>query len=344
MSDGVVNRIWESGALSARLMRGALRPASWVYSAAVAVRNAAYDGGLFRVHDLALPSISIGNLTVGGTGKTPLSAYVAARLERRGLKPAIVMRGYGDDESLVHARLNPGIPVVIAADRVAGVAEARARGCDVAVLDDAFQHRRARRDVDVVLLAADLAGPVRLLPAGPWREPLTSLKRASLIVVTRKSASPVRARELLAHVRRFAPEAAGIVVHLAANQLVPWMPGEARELDTLRSQSVLAVAAIGDARAFASQLEEQGARVELITERDHHAWSSADAAVLARRASGVDIVVCTLKDAVKLGPVWPREAPPLWYLSQRVVVEAGEDQLDRILAPLGGPEMPNPTD
>ncbi len=344
MPDDMVKRIWESGALSARLMRVALRPASWVYAAAVAARNAAYDRGVFRAHELALPAISVGNLTVGGTGKTPLSAYIAARLARRGLKPAIVMRGYGGDESLVHARLNPGIPVVVAADRVAGVAKARALGCNVAVLDDAFQHRSARRNVDVVLLAADLAGPVRPLPAGPWREPLTTLRRASLIVVTRKSASLVRARELLAHVRRFAPGAGGVIVHLAGDQLVPWLPGEARDLTTLRSQSVLAVAAIGDARAFASQLEKEGARVELIAERDHHAWSAADAAGLARRAANVDIVVCTLKDAVKLGPVWPREAPPLWYLSQRVVVEAGEDQLDRILAPLGGPEMTNPTD
>src|SRR6185437_5935989 len=97
------------------------------------------------------------------------SAFIAAKLAESGMKPAIVMRGYGGDEPLVHARLNPGIPVLIAADRVRGARAARAAGRDVVVLDDAFQHRGAKRDVDVVLLSADLAGPVRQLPAGPWR-------------------------------------------------------------------------------------------------------------------------------------------------------------------------------
>jgi len=341
MPDGAVNRVWESGGVASRFARVALMPASWAYGALVAARNSAYDRGWLRSHALALPAISIGNLTVGGTGKTPLSAFIAQLLEERGMKPAVVMRGYGGDEPLVHARLNPGIPVVVAADRVAGVAEAHRMGRNVAVLDDAFQHRRARRSADVVLLSADLAGPVRPLPAGPWREPLTSLARASLIVVTRKSASPVRARELLAQARRFAPDVGRAIVHLSADRLVAWISGETLDVSALRGKTVLAVAAIGDPRSFASQLAEKGAQVQLAAERDHHAWSAADAARLARRAMRVDMVVCTLKDAVKLGPVWPREAPPLWYLSQRVVVESGADQLDRILAALA---VPNPTD
>ena len=340
MPEGAINQVWESSSLAARMARGALMPASWVYAAVVAARNAAYDNGWLRSHELVLPAISVGNLSVGGTGKTPVSAFIAARLEERGFKPAIVMRGYGRDEALVHARLNPGVPVVIAADRVRGAAEARAMGRNVAVLDDAFQHRRAKRDVDVVLLAADLAGPVRPLPAGPWREPFTSLARASLIVVTRKSASPVRARELLAHARRFAPNTGGAIVHLAADRLVAWLSGELLDLATLRGKTVLATAAIGDPRAFAAQLTEAGARVEIAAERDHHAYSAADAVGLARRAAAVDLVVCTLKDAVKLGPVWPHEAPPLWYLSQRVVVESGAAELDRILATLA---VPGPT-
>ena len=332
MPEGAINQVWTSSSLAARMARGALMPASWVYAAVVAARNAAYDNGWLRSHELALPAISVGNLSVGGTGKTPVSAFIAARLEERGFKPAIVMRGYGRDEALVHARLNPGVPVVIVADRVRGAAEARAMGRNVAVLDDAFQHRRAKRDVDVVLLAADLAGPVR---------PFTSLARASLIVVTRKSASPVRARELLAHARRFAPNTGGAIVHLAADRLVAWLSGELLDLATLRGKTVLATAAIGDPRAFAAQLTEAGARVEIAAERDHHAYSAADAVGLARRAAAADIVVCTLKDAVKLGPVWPREAPPLWYLSQRVVVESGAAELDRILATLAVPRPTN---
>jgi tetraacyldisaccharide 4'-kinase len=98
---------------------------------------------------------------------------------------------------------------------------------------------------------------------------------------------------------------------------------------------VLAAAGIGDPRAFASQLAEAGARVDLAAERDHHAYSAADVGALTRRAEQCGMIVCTLKDAVKLGPAWPRAAPPLWYLSQRVVVESGTADLDGILATLG---------
>lgn len=335
MAEDAARRVWESSSLAARIVREALRPASWAYGGVVAARNAAYDHGWLRSHELALPAISVGNLTVGGTGKTPVAAYVAARLAERGLKPAIVMRGYGSDESLVHARLNPGIPVIVAADRVRGAIEARAAGRDVVVLDDAFQHRRARRAADIVLLAAELAGPVRQLPAGPWREPLASLARASLVVVTRKSASPVRARELLLHARRFAPSAGGALILLAADRLVNWTSGDVTELASLRDRRVLAAAGIGDPRAFAAQLADAGAQVELAAERDHHAYTAADAAALASRAERRGMLVCTLKDAVKLGPVWPRAAPPLWYLSQRVVVESGAADLGGILATFG---------
>jgi tetraacyldisaccharide 4'-kinase len=341
MPDRVAHLVWESASLGARVAREALRPASWVYGGVVAARNAAYDHGWFRSHALAVPAVSVGNLTVGGTGKTPVSAYIAARLADRGMHPAIVMRGYGNDEALVHARLNPGIPVVIAADRVRGAFESRLAGRDVVVLDDGFQHRRARRDADIVLLSADLAGPVRPLPAGPWREPLTSLARATLIVVTRKSASAVRARELLLHARRFAPQAGVALIHLAADRVVEWASGEARELAVLRGRRVIAAAAIGDPRAFAGQLVEAGAQVELSAERDHHAYSAGDATALARRAEQGGVVVCTLKDAVKLGPIWPRAAPPLWYLSQRVVVESGAADLDAVLATIGTPRPTN---
>jgi len=326
MRDGMIHRVWQSSSPAARLMRAGLMPASWVYEAAIAARSLAYDRGWRRSQPLALPAVSVGNLTVGGTGKTPVSAFIAARLQALGMKPAIVMRGYGSDESLVHTRLNPEIPVVLAANRVRGVAEARLIGRNVAVLDDAFQHRRAQRDADVVLLAADLGGAVRLLP--------TSLARASRIVVTRKSASLACARDLLAQARRFAPGKGGAIVHLAPDGLVGWLSGEVLALEAIRSKTVLAIAAIGDPRSFSAQLAELGARVELAAERDHHAYSAEDAVALARRADGADFVICTLKDAVKLGPLWPRKAPSLWYLSQRVVVESGAAELDHILAAL----------
>jgi tetraacyldisaccharide 4'-kinase len=321
MGEGAIERVWDSPAFAATVARSALAPASWAYGAVVALRNAAYDAGWLHSHPLALPAISVGNLTVGGTGKTPVSAFIAARLADGGARPAIVMRGYGGDESL---------------DRVLGAERARAAGRTVAVLDDAFQHRSARRDADIVLLAAEFGNGariprLRLLPAGPWREPLSALRRASLVVVTRKSASRERADEWLARARSCAPERAGAVVHLAADRLIAWSTGETIDSAVVRGESVFAIAAIGDPRAFVSQLEQLGARVTTVAKRDHHAYSAGDAVDFARRAATADRVVCTLKDAVKLGPLWPREAPPLWYLSQRVIVESGADALDRIL-------------
>ena len=142
-----VERVWYGEGWSERLARAVLAPAGWSYAAVVAARNALYDHGLLRSRPAAIPALSLGNLTVGGTGKTPIAAWAAARLATAGARPAVVLRGYGDDESLVHARLNPGLVVVTDADRVRGVARARELGADCAILDDGFQHRRIRRCV-----------------------------------------------------------------------------------------------------------------------------------------------------------------------------------------------------
>lgn len=332
MPERLLDAVWESGGPVARVARGLLRPLGWTFGAVVALRNHAFDRGWLTAHALALPAVAVGNLTAGGTGKTPMAAWIAARLRERGATPAVVLRGYGRDEPLVHARLNPDITVVVDPDRVRGVERARAGGATVAVLDDAFQHRRAHRDADVVLLAADRAGPVRLLPAGPWREPLQSLGRADLVVVTRKSASPVRARELLAHALRFAPRAAGCVVWLAPGALTACGSGDTRPAAAIAGTGVLAVSAVGDPRAFEGQLRVLGAQVTPARYRDHHRFTTRDANALAGRAARTGSVVCTLKDAVKLAPLWPRQAPPLWYLSQRLSVEAGAEALDALIA------------
>ncbi len=324
--------VWESGDAGARAARLVLAPFGRLFGLIVSLRNRAYDRGWLRALDVALPTIGVGNLTVGGTGKTPVAAWLVGRLKERGARPALVTRGYGADEATVHRRLNPEIPVIADADRVRGIATARAQGATVAVLDDGFQHRRAHRDADIVLLSADRFGPVRPLPAGPWREPLTSLARATIVIVTRKSASPVRARELLQHALRFAPKAAGVLVHLAPDTLVSQEGGTARPVSVLSGQHVLAISAIGDSRSFEAQLRVTGARVESAAFPDHHPFTAEEARILAVRAARLAYVVCTLKDVVKLAPLWPREAPPLWYLSQRVAVEVGAEALDGLVA------------
>ncbi|MDB4907971.1 MAG: Tetraacyldisaccharide 4-kinase [Gemmatimonadetes bacterium] len=327
-----IREIWFGHGAGARAARAALTPFAWAYEGAVRARGALFDAGVLRTHTGAIPAISIGNLTVGGTGKTPVAAWIAQSLQAGGARPAIVLRGYGDDEPLVHARLNPGIPVIAQADRVAGMAAALARGADVAVLDDAFQHRRAARTVDVVLVSADedVSDP-RLLPAGPWREPPASLARASLVVVTRKAVGQAIVNGVIEQLRQWAPRVPVAVVSIAPHELVNVASGEATAIADWAGHQVRVVSAIGNPDAFARQLAAAGlllAQVEAFP--DHHAYVAADVARLASGAAGAPVVT-TLKDAVKLGPIWPRAGTGLWYVSQRLVVERGGTELDQVL-------------
>jgi tetraacyldisaccharide 4'-kinase len=327
--DGFVERIWFGDSPAERLIRGALTPAAALYRAATVVRNALYDRGVLRARLAPIPALSVGNLSVGGTGKTPVAAWLATQLAERGARPAIVLRGYGGDEPLVHERLAPRARIVVARDRVEGMRIAADSGADCAVLDDAFQHRRAARVADVVLVSADRwTGSVRLLPAGPWREGLGALARATLLLVTRKMADLSRAESLAA---RLAP--AGLphaVAHLAPTGLASGQ--SVMPLSSLDGRAVLVVAGIGHPELFARQVEAFGARARTAFYPDHHAYTRVEVARLVERAAGGAWVVCTLKDHVKLAPLWPPDGPPLWYVSQHVALEAGQPALENLLA------------
>jgi tetraacyldisaccharide 4'-kinase len=329
----LAHRLWAGAGLPARVARAALFPIEAAYGAAVATRETLYDRGLLRSHELPLAAVSVGNLTVGGTGKTPVSAWLVTQLASRGARPAVVLRDYGGDEALVHAALNRGTLVVTGADRVEAVHRARERGADVVVLDDAFQHRRARRDADVVLVSADTwRASRRLLPAGPWREPLSALRRASLVVVTRKAAPIDVLDEVWTEAAVRAPGVPRAAARLAPAALIDAHGATSQSLSSLAGVDVLAAAAIAGPAAFRQQLEQLGARVRLHAFDDHYAYTADDALRLARAAERVQLVVCTLKDAVKLAPVWPRGAPGLWYLSQQVILERGRPEMERLIS------------
>lgn len=333
MSVRAIERLWGDEGWRGRLGRGVLAPASWGYGVVGAARNALYDRGVLPSHEAPLPVLSIGNLSVGGTGKTPMAAWAVARLRDAGARPAVVMRGYGDDEPLVHARLNPGAIVIADPDRVRGVARARAEGADCAILDDGFQHRRLRRTADWVLVSAEQWRPgLRLLPAGPLRESAGSLRRADLLIVTRKSASRERADGVVEQLAGSLRTGARVAVcHLAPFVLVEALTARQESLSWLSRRTVLAVAAVGTPSAFFAQVASLGATVEPLAFGDHHAFDAADVARIVRAGTPRDGVVCTLKDAVKLAPLWPRAGPTLWYVSQRAVVERGSDALDASL-------------
>jgi tetraacyldisaccharide 4'-kinase len=331
-----VERLWHDGGAGARTARALLAPASMLFGAVVGVRNRRFDRGE-GVHDVAVPVLSVGNLTVGGTGKTPMAAWFTQSLQRAGARPAVVLRGYGDDEWRVHTLLSPGAPVVTDQDRVRGITVAHTQGADCVVLDDGFQHRRAARVVDVVLFSADSwDGEARLLPTGPFREPLTSLRRATVVVVTVKAATAQQVDQTCAAVRAVAPAVPVAVVRLASDRLHVVDPGAPMDavggvthpVRWLADRSVLAISAIANAAPFEAGLRATGAQVEGRRFADHYDFTASDVAALVSAVPPSGVAVCTLKDAVKLAPRWPRAAVPLLYVSQTIVVHHGAEALD----------------
>ena len=329
----LVEEIWEGESATDHIVRAALLPFEGLYFGAVLLRGQLYDHGLLRSVKSPIPVVSVGNLTVGGTGKTPIASWVAQWLSEKKAKPAIVLRGYGGDEILVHQHLLPGVPVIADKNRAAGIRRAADEGATVAVLDDAFQHRRAARDADIVVVSADTwTGRVRLLPAGPWREPLEAIERASVAVITRKAATMEDAQDLAHAIARVAPKLPQTIVRLRMSGLVKATgDGEKRSLSALSGRKVLAISAVGDPGSFIRQLTLLGAEVTPISYPDHHPFSADDASLVASRSNYFDFIVCTLKDAVKLRALWPAGGRSLWYVSQSLDMETGAANLGTLL-------------
>ena len=327
------------GAGGARLVRLALAPVSLLYGAVMRLRAAAYRRALRPVHRLPRPAVAVGNLSVGGTGKTPLAAWIARFYVTRGRRPGILLRGYGGDESLVHRRLVPEAVVVADPDRVAAAVRALALGAEVLVLDDAFQLLSVARDLNIVVVSAESAEASRWpLPAGPWREGWDALERADAIVVTRKRASPEAAGILARRLAERRPRTPISVASLALDRLEGMQSGTRHEPGRLVGRRVLAAAGIADPESLAAQLRAAGATVQLVAYQDHHGYGADDLARLVRAAADADYVVITEKDAVKLRGRWPGDAPePLiaglavrWERNGRAVEQALEAILARV--------------
>jgi tetraacyldisaccharide 4'-kinase len=268
---------------AAALLRAALAAASVPYGWAVRRRNRRYDRGAARVFRPGVPVVSVGNLTVGGTGKTPMVEWVVRRLRERGLRVAILSRGY----------------------RAASAARAVAEfGAEALVLDDGFQHRRLARDLDIVLLdACEPFGFDRLLPRGTLREPVEGLRRAHVVVLSRADMLDAADRE---SVRRRAaelcPQGAWCEVEHRPAELLG-AGGEREPLDAARQARVAAFCGIGNPAGFRHTLAGLGCRIAAWREfPDHHAYAPADVNELdnwARQAQA-SVVLCTRKDLVKI--------------------------------------------
>ncbi|KPK55844.1 MAG: hypothetical protein AMS21_13195 [Gemmatimonas sp. SG8_38_2] len=334
------HRLWQRDGASGfgyRALTVLLTPAEGAYRAAVSARSWAYDRGVLKSASPPIPTLIVGNLTVGGSGKTPMAAWIARRLEQRGRRPSIVMRGYGDDESDVHRLLNPSLKVYVSPDRVAGVRRAYEEGCDVAVLDDAFQHRAIRAHANIVLVAAeDFSNSPRLLPRGPWRETLKALRRATLVITTRKTASRQEAERVSDQLSRLEPALPQAQACIAVSGMSTYdgaggTLGEPRALE--RKRYPLAVAGVAKPETVWAQLREAGLSVgRCRAYPDHHRYTREDVEQISREAAG-EAIVATLKDAVKLGPL-SGSAVEIHVPLQQVILESGDRELETLLANL----------
>ncbi len=346
--------------LGQRLGRGALGAIALGYAAAIGIRNAGYAFRLLPVHRLACRVVCVGNVTVGGTGKTPTVAMLARRLSAAGSRVCILLRGYGrtgtgvavvsdgqdllldwrqaGDEAVLLGRLLPGIPVLVGADRVeAGNLALRRFGPDTILLDDGFQHRRLYRDVDLVLLdATDPFGGGHLLPRGRLREPPGALRRAQAILLSRADQASALA-ELRRRLERMAPGIPQVLTRHRPTGLAGLAGGEARPPEALRGARVLAVSGIANPAGFHRTLADLGAVLAgTLAFPDHHPYGRDDLRRVESMARevGAEAIVTTEKDAVRMPP--GRSAPPLLALRVELEVTEGGGALERLLTPWAG--------
>lgn len=287
-----------------------LIPLSWLFWLLITSRRKAYESGLLKSYRPAVPLIVVGNISIGGTGKTPLVIWLVEKLRQAGYRPAVISRGYGaskvtvqavradsspadvGDEPLLLAR-RTGCPVWVGADRVAVQRELLQAHpeCNVLISDDGLQHYRMQRDIELVVVdAARGFGNGLLLPAGPLREPLVRLSRVDALVYNGRQASTDGYGMILK---------SGLLQNLLETGLTV-------DVAALQGQKTHAIAGIGNPRRFFEQLHDMGLAVETHAFADHHAFRAEDLAF-----AGDTPVLMTEKDAVKCAAF---ARPNWWYL------------------------------
>jgi len=329
------------GGLSGPLLRGVLRVAELPYSMAVGFRNRRYDLLRAKIERVAVPVICVGNLTLGGTGKTPLVKWLASWMTSRGAQPAIISRGYRsadgkpNDEALELRQALPDVPHVQNADRVAAARAAiDDHCCSVILLDDGFQHRRLARDLNIVLLdALEPFGYEHVFPRGTLREPLNGLQRADIVCLSRADAVSPDERQAIRHrVSEIAPQVAWCEVSHAPSGLIN-TSGDSQSMPTLQGRRVAAFCGIGNPAGFRHTLAVAGG--EIVDWRefpDHHAYTEADLHELAEatQRARAEIAVCTQKDLVKIARQ-NLAGHPLWAVAIEIEFLAGQDAMEAAL-------------
>jgi tetraacyldisaccharide 4'-kinase len=296
-----------------------LWPLSCLYGIIVRVRLYAYSAGFKKSYRAKVPVISVGNLTVGGTGKTPMADFLAKWMQRHNIKTSIVSRGYGGeytdpvlrvvlegpratkpascgDEPFLLARKNPSVPVFVARRRALGVKAAEESGAELIILDDGFQHRAVSRDLDIVLLDSERPfGNGYMLPAGQLREPSSSLQRSHLLVMTRSPNDMERAPVL---------DKPTLCSQHKISQSLSSLSGNLLTLPELVGKSCVAFAGIARPEDFFAALKENHLTLkEEIPLADHQVYDEALVSRLSKSCQGAEALITTEKDAVKLAGV-----------------------------------------
>ena len=355
--DSWIRSVWERRGISGQLGWLLLLPFSWIYRLAVQFRNLLYRGRWIRAQALDRPVISIGNLTVGGTGKTPTCLWLAQQLTKHGFKVAILSRGYKRNESQPviltpdHKALNAaniraeiaaagdepflmarmyGQTVAVGKNRCEAARELlRRQAVDLFILDDGFQHRRLKRDVDLLLLGSDASG--WMLPCGPFREPRKAGRRADFFLLT-------GAHEKWKPFLQGQRSRSSYSGSLKASVLVGFESNRWKEhpLSLLYRSRILAVSGIAHPAGFYSTIHEwEGEIVDAFEFRDHHDYTAADWQQINRKGHDADIILTTEKDLMKLIR-FPFAKDKLLALRVAMVVENGADLIQAVIERIRG--------
>lgn len=322
------------------------------YYLATLLRNRRYDRNPKLTTKVGIPVISVGNLTVGGTGKTPVVLWIAKELRRLDLRVAILSRGYGaessrNDEAMeLEARL-PDVPHVQHPDRIAGAQIAiEELESQILVMDDAFQHRRIARDLDIVLIDALCPfGYGHLLPRGLLRESISGLHRAQVAILSRSNQiSEAERSKLRSTILKINPSLLWVEAFHQPSRLIT-ASSQVRDLSELKRRAIAAFCGIGNPEAFRKTLAQCGANIQAFrTYPDHHSYTTSDIAQLQdlAKSQNCDALICTQKDLVKIG-VDSLGDISLWALQIDIAFHAGEADLHRaIQKAVNPPATPKP--
>lgn len=324
--------------LSAAILRFLFGVPAVFYSTAIGLRTLLYSKGLLKTHRAGAKVISIGNITVGGTGKTPLVIWLCNLLQQKNVRCAILTRGYRttqdrQDEPAILSESCPQAKVIVNPDRVAGAAEAVDKfGAQVLIMDDGFQHLRLARDLDIVTLDATRPfGYGRLLPAGLLREPITALARADAVVITR--CDQVKETELAELEQKLQQINSNMIIARSIHAPICAKSTKNKEinLESLKNKKVLVFCGIGNPQAFLNTIDALGCNVvDCRVYNDHHFYNFDDVANIYEQAtrSRVELILTTQKDWTKIVRLNVlREEMPIAYLAIELKFISGEDKL-----------------